>query len=78
LGNPGHFKNLRQIITYAGHDPEEDGSGSRVGRKVILKKRRGLSRECLSYMALCAVILKLIRVLFALLRATREPLQCIW
>ena len=101
LGNPDYFKNPRQIIKYAGYDPKEDDSGSRVGRKVISKKGRWLLRKCLFYMALgavqassffkgyyehkqkgcdrplkkkealCAVILKLIRVLFALIRDRR-------
>ena len=101
LGNPDYFKNPRQIIKYAGYDPKEDDSGSRVGRKVISKKGRWLLRKVLFYMALgivqrssffkgyyehkwkgcdrslkkkealCAVILKLIRVLFALIRDRR-------
>jgi transposase len=101
LGNPEHFSNPRQIIKYAGYDPKEDDSGSRVGRKVISKKGRWLLRKCLFYMALgatqassyfkgyyehkqkgynrplkkkealCAVVLKLIRVIFALIRDGR-------
>jgi transposase len=101
LGNPDYFGNPRQIIKYAGYDPKEDDSGSRVGRKVISKKGRWLLRKVLFYMALgivqrssffkgyyehkwkgcdrplkkkealCAVILKLIRVLFALIRDRR-------
>ena len=100
-GNPDYFGNPRQIIKYAGYDPKEDDSGSRVGRKVISKKGRWLLRKVLFYMALgivqlsfffkgyyehkwkgcdrplkkkealCAVILKLIRVLFALIRDRR-------
>ena len=101
LGNPAYFKYPRLIIKYAGYDPKEDDSGSRVGRKVISKKGRWLLRKVLFYMALgivqrssffkryyehkwkecsrplkkkealCAVILKLIRVLFALIRDRR-------
>jgi transposase len=101
LGNPDHFQNPRQIIKYAGYDPKENDSGSRVGRKIISKKGRWLLRKCLYFMvlrivqgspffkayyehkkkgvdhplekteALCAVILKLIRVLFALMRDRR-------
>jgi transposase len=101
LGNPEHFKNPRQIIKYAGYDPKENESGSRIGRKIISKKGRWLLRKCLYFMALrivqgssffreyyehkkkgvgrplekkeaiCALILKLIRVLFALMRDRR-------
>jgi len=101
LGNPEYFKNPRQIIKYAGYDPKENDSGSRVGRKIISKKGRWLLRKCLYFMvlrvvhgssffkeyyehkkkgfvrplakteALCAVILKLIRVLFAMMRDRR-------
>jgi transposase len=101
LGNPDYFKNPRQIIKYAGYDPKENDSGSRVGRKIISKKGRWLLRKCLFFMvlrlvhrssffkayyehkkkgvahplekteALCAVVLKLIRVLFALIRDRR-------
>jgi len=101
LGNPDYFNNPRQIIKYAGYDPKENDSGSRVGKKIISKKGRWLLRKCLFFMvlrlvhrssffkahyehkkkgfdrplekteALCAVILKLIRVLFALMRDRR-------
>jgi len=101
LGNPEHFTNPRQIIKYAGYDPKENDSGSRVGRKIISKKGRWLMRKCLYFIALnvihrssffkehyehkkkgldrplkkkeaiCAVILKLIGVLFALMRDRR-------
>jgi len=101
MGNPEYFKNPRQIIKYAGYDPKENDSGSRVGRKIISKKGRWLLRKCLYFMvlrvvhgssffkeyyehkkkgsvrplakteALCAVILKLIRVLFAMMRDRR-------
>ena len=47
LGNPEYFKNPRQIIKYAGYDPKENDSGSRVGRKIISKKGRWLLRKCL-------------------------------
>jgi transposase len=101
LGNPEYFKNPRQIIKYAGYDPKENDSGSRVGRKIISKKGRWLLRKVLFFMALgvvqrssffrgyyehkktglhrqlkkkealCAVILKLIGVIFALMRDRR-------
>lgn len=104
LGNPSHFKNARQIIKYAGYDPQENDSGQRIGRKVISKKGRWLLRKCLYFMslrvvmktrffkefyqrklekknrfgqnlkkkkALCAVIIKLINVIHALLRDKR-------
>ena len=101
LGNPDYFKNPRQIIKYAGYDPKEDDSGSRIGRKIISKKGRWLLRKVLFFMvlnvvqrssffrgyyehkkkglhhplkkkeALCAVILKFIRVIFALMRDRR-------
>lgn len=101
LGNPEYFQNPRQIIKYAGYDPKENDSGSRVGRKIISKKGRWLMRKCLYFIALnvihrssffkehyehkkkgvgrplekkeaiCAVILKLIGVLFALMRDGR-------
>ena len=45
LGNPDYFKNPRQIIKYAGYDPKENDSGSRVGRKIISKKGRWLLRK---------------------------------
>jgi transposase len=41
LGNPDYFGNPRQIIKYAGYDPKEDDSGSRIGRKIISKKGPG-------------------------------------
>jgi transposase len=104
LGNPPHFKHARQIIKYAGYDPQENDSGQRIGRKVISKKGRWLLRKCLYFMclrvvmktrffkefyqrklekknrfgqnlkkkeALCAVIIKLINVIHALLRDKR-------
>lgn len=101
LGNPEYFNTPRQIIKYAGYDPKENDSGSRVGRKIISKKGRWLLRKCLYFMvlnllqrssffkayyehkkkgvdrplekkeAICAVILKLIRVLFAVMRDRR-------
>jgi transposase len=55
LGNPEYFKNPRQIIKYAGYDPKENDSGSRVGRKIISKKGRWLLRKCLYFMALQVV-----------------------
>ena len=45
LGNPDYFKSPRQIIKYAGYDPKEDDSGSRVGRKIISKKGRWLLKK---------------------------------
>ena len=105
LGDPTHFHNARQIVKYAGHDPQESDSGSRIGRKFISKKGRWLLRKYLFFMSmrvvvlsnyfqeyylrkletknrvgqqprrkemLCAVAIKLIKVIFALLRDKRE------
>ena len=41
LGDPTHFHNARQIVKYAGYDPQESDSGSRIGRKFISKKGDG-------------------------------------
>ena len=104
LGDPGNFKNARQIIKYAGYDPQEKDSGQRVGRKRISKKGRWLLRKTLFFMGmrvvvkdgyfkeyyqrkleaknrfghlikkkegLCAVVIKLIKVMFALMRDRR-------
>jgi transposase len=104
LGNPAYFQNARQVIKYAGYDPQEKDSGQRVGRKVISKKGRWLLRKTLYFMsmrvvvqseyfkeyyqrklqnknrfgqplkkkeALCAVSIKLIKVIFALMRDRR-------
>ena len=104
LGNPVNFQNARQIIKYAGYDPQEKDSGQRVGRKRISKKGRWLLRKTLFFMGmrvvvkdgyfkeyyqrkletknrfgqllkkkegLCAVIVKLIKVIFALMRDRR-------
>lgn len=105
LGDPAHFHNARQIVKYAGYDPQESDSGSRIGRKFISKKGRWLLRKYLFFMSmrvvvlsnyfqeyylrkletknrvgqqprrkeiLCAVAIKLIKVIFALLRDKRE------
>jgi transposase len=104
LGDPGNFKNARQIIKYSGYDPQERDSGQRVGRKRISKKGRWLLRKTLFFMGmrvvvkkgyfkdyyqrkletknrfdhlikkkegLCAVVIKLIKVMFALMRDRR-------
>ena len=104
LGNPANFQNARQIIKYAGYDPQEKDSGQRVGRKRISKKGRWLLRKTLFFMGmrvvvkdgyfkeyyqrklesknrfgqllkkkegLCAVVIKLIKVMFALMRDSR-------
>lgn len=104
LGNPYNFMNPKQIIKYAGYDPQENDSGQRIGRKIISKKGRWLLRKYLYFMsmraihrskffreyyqrkikrgnrfgqplkkkeALCAVAIKLIKVIFALLRDKR-------
>jgi transposase len=109
LGNPGYFKEPRQIVKYAGYDPKEHDSGLRTGRKIISKKGRWLLRKYLYFMAmrvvhrsvffkayyenkqrgslhplkkkeaLCAVIIKLIRVIFALMRDRKmftEQISC--
>jgi len=105
LGDPAHFHNARQIVKYAGYDPQESDSGSRIGRKFISKKGRWLLRKYLFFMSmrvvvlsnyfqdyyfrkletknrvgqpprrkemLCAVAIKLIKVIFALLWDKRE------
>jgi transposase len=104
LGNPAYFSNARQIVKYAGYDPQESDSGSWVSRKFISKKGRWLMRKFLFFMSmrvvvlskyfqdyyqrkleiknrvgqqpkrkeiLCAVAIKLIKVIFALLRDKR-------
>jgi transposase len=105
LGDPVHFHNARQIVKYAGYDPQESDSGSWVGRRFISKKGRWLMRKYLFFMSmrvvvltnyfkayyerkletknrvgqlprrkeiLCAVAIKLIKVIFALLRDQRS------
>lgn len=105
LGNPAYFQNARQIVKYAGYDPQESDSGYRVSRKFISKKGRWLFRKCLFFMSmrvvvltnyfreyyqrklqtknkvgqlprkkeiLCAVAIKLIKVIFAILRDKRR------
>lgn len=104
LGNPSNFKNPKQIIKYAGYDPQENDSGQSIGRKRISKKGRWMLRKYLYFMsmraiyrskffreyyqgklnssnrfgqplkkkeAICAVAIKLIKVIFALLRDER-------
>jgi len=105
LGDPGHFHHARQIVKYAGYDPQESDSGSWVRRRFISKKGRWLMRKCLFFMSmrvvvltkyfkayyekkleaknrvgqqprrkeiLCAVAIKLIKAIFALLRDKRR------
>jgi len=105
LGDPTHFTNPKQIIKYAGYDPQEKDSGLRIRRKKISKKGRWLMRKILFFMgmrvtqlcdffkdfyqrklknenrfgellkkkeALCAVVIKLIKVIFALFRDKRK------
>ena len=105
LGDPAHFHHARQIVKYAGYDPQESDSGSWVSRKFISKKGRWLMRKYLFFMSmrvvvlthyfktyyerkletknrvgqlprrkeiLCAVAIKLIKVIFALLRDKRN------
>ena len=105
LGDPAYFQNARQIVKYAGYDPQESDSGYRISRKFISKKGRWLLRKCLFFMSmrvvvltnyfqeyyqrklqtknrfgqlprkkeiLCAVAIKLIKVIFALLRDNRR------
>jgi transposase len=105
LGDPAYFQNARQIVKYAGYDPQESDSGYRISRKFISKKGRWLLRKCLFFMSmrvvvlttyfqeyyqrklqtknrvgqlprrkeiLCAVAIKLIKVIFALLRDKRR------
>jgi transposase len=105
LGDPVNFQNARQIVKYAGYDPQESDSGSWMSRKFISKKGRWLMRKYLFFMSmrvvvlskyfqnyyqrkleiknrvgqqpkrkeiLCAVAIKLIKVIFALLRDNRK------
>jgi transposase len=105
LGNLSYFKGARQVVKYAGYDPQESDSGYRVSRKFISKKGRWLLRKHLFLMSmrvvvlsryfqeyyqrklqtknrfgqlprkkeiLCAVAIKLIKVIFALLRDKRN------
>jgi len=105
LGDPKNFNDAKQIVKYAGYDPQGDDSGKSVGRKRISKKGRWLFRKYLYFMgmrviyrntffrkyyerklkkqnrwgqllkkkeALCAVVIKLIKVIFALLRDNRK------
>jgi len=104
LGDPSNFKHPKQIIKYAGYDPQEHDSGQSIGRKRISKKGRWMLRKYLYFMsmraiyrseffreyyegklkssnrfgqplkkkeAICAVAIKLIKVIFALLRDDR-------
>jgi len=104
LGDPSNFKHPKQIIKYAGYDPQENDSGQTIGRKRISKKGRWMLRKYLYFMsmsaiyrskffrdyyerklkgsnrfgqplkkkeAICAVAIKLIKVIFALLRDNR-------
>jgi transposase len=57
LGDPAHFHNARQIVKYAGYDPQESDSGSWVGRKFISKKGRWLLRKYLFFMSMRVVFL---------------------
>jgi transposase len=105
LGDPRCFQNARQIVKYAGYDPQESDSGYRISRRFISKKGRWLLRKVLFFMSmrvvvlsnyfkeyyqrklqiknrigqlprkkeiLCAVAIKLIKVIFALLRDKRS------
>jgi len=104
LGNPSYFQTARQVVKYAGYDPQESDSGNWISRKFISKKGRWLLRKHLFLMSmrvvvlsryfqeyyqrklqtknrfgqlprkkevLCAVAIKLIKVIFALLRDKR-------
>lgn len=104
LGDPSNFKHPKQIVKYAGYDPQEHDSGQSIGRKRISKKGRWMLRKYLYFMsmraiyrseffrdyyegklkssnrfgqplkkkeAICAVAIKLIKVIFALLRDDR-------
>jgi transposase len=57
LGNPAYFHNARQIVKYAGYDPQESDSGSWVSRKFISKKGRWLMRKYLFFMSMRVVVL---------------------
>ncbi|PKN68753.1 MAG: hypothetical protein CVU54_12835 [Deltaproteobacteria bacterium HGW-Deltaproteobacteria-12] len=58
LGDPANFHNARQIVKYAGYDPQESDSGSRIGRKCISnKKGRWLLRKYLFFMGMKGAVL---------------------
>jgi len=57
LGNPSYFQGARQIVKYAGYDPQESDSGNRVSRKFISKKGRWLLRKHLFLMSMRVVVL---------------------
>ncbi len=50
LGNPAYFHNARQIVKYAGYDPQERGSGAWVSWKFISNKGHWLMRKYLFFM----------------------------
>jgi len=52
LGNPKNFSDFKQVVKYAGYDPQEDDSGKSVGRKRISKKGRWLLRKYLFFMGM--------------------------
>jgi transposase len=57
LGDPAYFHNARQIVKYAGYDPQESDSGSWVSRRFISKKGRWLLRKYLFFMSMRVVVL---------------------
>jgi transposase len=57
LGNREYFSNARQIVKYAGYDPQESDSGSWGSRKCISKKGRWLMRKFLFFMSMTVVML---------------------
>ncbi len=52
LGDPKSFNDAKQIVKYAGYDPQKDDSGKSVGRKRISKKGRWLFRKYLFLMGM--------------------------
>ena len=101
LGDPSNFKHPKQIIKYAGYDPQEHDSGQSIGGKRISRKGRWMLRKYLHFMtmraiyrseffreyyegklrssnrfgqplkkkeAICAVAIKLIKVMFAFIK----------
>jgi transposase len=48
LGDPAYFQNARQIVKYAGYDPQESDSGYRVSRNSYPKRDAGSSGNACS------------------------------
>ena len=55
LRDPSNFNNPKQIIKYAGYDPQENDSGQSIGGKRISKKGRWMLRKYLYFMSMRAI-----------------------